>query len=84
MTMTSINERQRARFFIYKKQKHCDTFLYTKSQKFFTKKDYLRSVLYTKIQTLYVTQFFMKNLNLAFLYKKDDTFRYVKFLYTKI
>ena len=30
------------------------------------------------------TQFFMKILNLAFIYKKPDTLRYVEFLYSKI
>ena len=39
--------------------------------------------LYTKIKILYVTQFFMKILKLAFLYKNHETFRYVRFLYTK-
>ena len=33
--------------------------------------------------TLYFTQIFMKMLNLAFIYKKYDTLRYVTFLYTK-
>ena len=39
--------------------------------------------LYTKSKTLYVTQSFIKNLNLAFIYKNHDALRYVKFLYTR-
>ena len=38
----------------------------------------------TKTKTLYVTQFFMKFLKLAFIYKNYDTLRYVTFLYAKI
>ena len=40
--------------------------------------------LYTKPQTLYVARFFMIFLRLAFIYKNNDTLRYVTFLYTKI
>ena len=32
ITITTISERQRARLYIYKKQKNLETFLYTKSQ----------------------------------------------------
>ena len=39
--------------------------------------------LYTKIKTLYFTQFFMKILNFSFIYKNHDTLRYMTFLCTK-
>ena len=39
ITITSIIERQRARFYIHKKQKNCETFLYTKYQTLFQKLD---------------------------------------------
>ena len=35
--------------------------------------------LYTKIETLYVTRFFINVLKLAFVYKKHDMLRYVTF-----
>ena len=69
ITMTAIRETQRARFYIHKKQKYCQTFLYTQIETLFKKQDNFRYVLYTKSLTLYVTGFFMKSLNLAFILK---------------
>ena len=75
--MTAISKRQRARFYIYIKPKKCESFLYTKS------KTISVTFLYTERMTLYVTQFFMKYCKFAFIYKKYDILRYLKFLYTK-
>ena len=41
-------------------------------------------ILQSKSKTIYVTQFFIKKLELAFMKKNFDTFRYVTFLCTKI
>ena len=60
ITITAISERQCVRFNIYKKQKNCETFSYTKSQKVFKNQNNIRYDLYIKIKTLYVTQFFIK------------------------
>ena len=71
--------------FIYEKSKtNFETFLYTKSSTFGKKQEIFRYVLYTKSMTLYVTWFFMKIFKFAFIYKKNDTIRYMTFLYTKI
>ena len=78
--MTSINERQGAHLYTQKSKK-CETFLYTKGQTLFKKQDNFCYVLYTKSQTMYVTQFFAKILNLAFINKKHA---YVTFIYKKV
>ena len=79
--MTAISKRQRARFYIYKKQKNCKMFLYTKSPTIFKNQDNSRYVfIYKKEDTLrYAIS--MKILWLGFIYKKHDTLRYVIFLY---
>ena len=82
ITMTAISERQRARLYIYKKQKKLRyVFIYKNpdtSQKarqfplrFYIQKDNLRYTI------------FMKILKSAFIYKKHDTLHYVTFLYLK-
>ena len=65
--MTPISKIQHARFYIYRKQKSRNGYLYTKSQTLCKKQDNLRYVLFTKSLTLYVTQFFMKSLKLVFI-----------------
>ena len=65
MTITAITERQRALFYIYKKQNIAKRF-YIQNKRHFAKiKTICVMFLYTKIQTLYVTQFFMKCLELV-------------------
>ena len=64
--------------FIYVREKKGNVFIYTNSMTISL------TFLYTKSMILYVAQFFMKYLKLAFIYKKHDTLRYVPFLYTKI
>ena len=82
--MTAISERQRARFYICKKQKKIETFLYTQKAGHFAKSKTISvRFLNPKSMTLYVTRFFMTFLKLAFMYKKHDTLLYVTFLYTK-
>ena len=51
-------------------------FIYKKSKR-------NETFLYTKIKTLYVTQFLMNFLKLAFIYKNHETLSYVRFLYIK-
>ena len=55
--MTATSKRQRARFYIYKNQKHCESFLYTKSQTLFKNPDSLRYIFIYKSKTLYVKKF---------------------------
>ena len=74
--MTAIRERQRARSYVYKKQKKIENL-------FYTSKTISVMFLYTKFRRLNDTRFFMILLKLAFIYKKHDTLRYVAFLYTK-
>ena len=81
--MTAIGKTQHEPY-IYAKSKKCETFLYKTIQTLCKKQDNSRYVFNPKRKTLYVTQFFMKILKLAFAYKKDDTLCYVSFLYTKI
>ena len=73
--MNTIIERRLAHFYIFKKQKNCETFLYTKIQTLFKKQDNLRYVyIYIEQDTLrYVI--FMKILKFAFIYKNHDTLR---------
>ena len=71
--------------FIYTKSKKVvKRFYIQKSGHFTQSKTISVTFLYTKIETLYVTQFFMEILKLTILYKKHDTLHYVTFLYTKI
>ena len=82
ITMTAIIGRKRARLYT-KSKKNCETFLYTKSRTLFKKLDnFLYVFIFKKPYTLRYA-IFMKILKLAFIYKKDDTLCYVKFLYTK-
>ena len=71
ITMTDIIKRQRARLYTQKAKTNCEMCLYTKSQE-----------LFKKLDNRYGT--FIKFLNLALIYKKHDTFRYMTLLYTKI
>ena len=76
--MTAIRKRQGSCFYLCKK--NAKTFIYKNSYTLQKARQFpLR--LYVKSKTLYVTQFFMKILNLAFIYKNHDTLRYVKLLY---
>ena len=56
ITMNAISERQRACFYIYQKQKKCETFLYTKSHTLCKNQDNLRYIYIYKSKALYVTQ----------------------------
>ena len=74
ITMTTTSEGKRARLYIYKKQKNFETFLYIQKVGHFAKNKTISvKFLYPKSMTLYVTQFFMKFLNLEFINKKYDT-----------
>ena len=81
--MTNICKRQRSRLYIYTKRKNCKTFIYKNPDTLQKARQFALRFIW-KIQTLNVTQFFMKILKLAFAYKKHDTLRNVTFLYTKI
>ena len=83
ITMTTTSERQRPHFYIYKANKISKRFYKQKGRHFSKSNTISVMSLYTKIQTLYVTRFFMKFLKLAFIYKKHDTLCYGTFLYTK-
>ena len=72
-----------AHVYIQKKQKNCETFLYTKSQTLFKKLDNFRYVFIWKKPYTLRYGIFMKFLKLAFTYKNNDTLGYVTFLYTK-
>ena len=83
--MTPVSESQRARFCIYKKQKY-KTLIYIQKARHFAK---IRTIcvtfLFTKIHTLYLTQFFHEFLKLAFVYiKKAWHFSFCDVLYRKI
>ena len=57
--MTTILERQRARFYIYTKSKtKCETFLQTKSQTLCTKQDNFRSVFFIQEATQFTLRDF--------------------------
>ena len=60
------------------------TFNIQKSGHFAKIKTISVTFLYTKIQTLLITRFFMKLLKMTFIHKNHSTFRYVTFLYTKV
>ena len=79
--MTAIRKIQGLCFYIYKKQKKRETFYIQKSINFGKARQYLLRI-YMKSKTLYVTQFFMKILYLAFISKNHDNLRYVTLLYT--
>ena len=81
--MSAISEWQRARFYIYKKQKNAKRFYIQKPTHFSISRTICDTFLYAKSMTLYVTRLFIKKLNLAFIYKKHDILRYVTFLYSK-
>ena len=67
--MTTISERQRARFYIYKKKKtRKGLYIYTKARHFSKSKTICVTFLLSKIPTLYVMRFFMIFLKLAFIY----------------
>ena len=70
ITMTSISKRQRAHFYMYKKKKQLrNVYIYLKKSRYFEKsKAICVTFLFTKIQTHYVTRFFVKLLKLEFLY----------------
>ena len=71
--MTNISERQRALFNIYKKKKMRNVYLYIQEARHFSKsKTICVTFLFTKNPTLYVTQFFMKFLKLAFIYIQKE------------
>ena len=78
------HHRKTKRTIIYKEQKNCETFLYTKSLTLFRKLDNFCYVFIYKKPYTWSYGIFMKFLKLAFIYKKHDTLRNVKFLYTKI
>ena len=63
------------------------TFLYKKSERLCKKHDNLHYILYTEIQTLCLTQFFIKSLKLVEgggqLYMQRKNLVCVKFLYAK-
>ena len=67
--MTAISERQRARFYIYKKKK-LRNILYTKSQTLFKNQDSFRYILDTKIKRIYVMQFFTLNFEVGIYIQK--------------
>ena len=71
---------------LYKKKAKniAQRFYIQKARHFATSKTIYVTFLYTKSFVLYVSQFFMNILNLAFICKKRDTLHYVTFLYTKI
>ena len=70
--------------YIYQKKKQWRNFLHTKIQTLQKCKTIGVTFLYTKSETLYISQFFMKSFKLAFIYKEHDTSRYVTFFNTKI
>ena len=69
--MATISKRQRARFYIYKKQnKNRNVYIYIQKTRHFAKiKTIFVAFLFTKSQTLDVTKCFMKIIKLAFIYK---------------
>ena len=77
--MTAISRKQRARFYMYKKQKKYRMFLYTKRHTLYQKQDNSRCVFMYKKQDTLRYAVFMKILKLEFVFKKHDTLRYVTF-----
>ena len=81
--MTNISKIQRAHSYIYKNQKENETFFIQKAWHYKKKQDNLRYVSHTKIQTLYIMRFFIKNWN-WYLYTKSMTLCVMwSFIYTK-
>ena len=82
--MTNISERQRARLYIYTKQKNAKfIYIYSKIQTLRKKQDNLQYVfIYKKIDTLRHA-IFHENSDMVIFIQKHDTLRYVTFLYTK-
>ena len=67
------------------KAKKCETFLYTQKARHFAKCETLSlTIVYTKKHDSLRYVIFYENLKLAFIYKNNDTLRYMKFLNTKI
>ena len=71
--MTAISRKQRARFYMYKKQKNYRMFLYTKRHTLCQKQDNYRCVFMYKKQDTLRYAVFMKILKLAFIYTKSMT-----------
>ena len=67
--MTPISKRHRVSFYLYKNQKLRNVCIYIQKARHFAKiKTICVTFLFTKIPTLYVTQFFMVYFKLAFIY----------------
>ena len=81
--MTAISEKQRVRFYIYKKQKNRNVFIYKKRHILQKARQFCYIFIY-KNQDTSLYAIFMKMLKLAFIYKNNDTLRHVAFLYRKI
>ena len=90
-TITAIGKRQRARFYIYKKAKTCDSFLYTKSRHFAKSKKfpvtfYIQKVRHFTLRNFHenveVGIYIQKARHFAvcdvFIYKKPDTSQKVR------
>ena len=70
ITMTAISKRQHARLYTYKNPKHLrNVFIYKNPVPLQKERQFPLHFLYTNSPTLYVTQFFMKFLKLAFILK---------------
>ena len=69
ITMTAISEIQRARFYLYKKQKHLRNVFLTESPTLSKNQDNLRYVFIYKNQDTLRYAIFIKKLKLAFIYK---------------
>ena len=83
ITMTAIIERQRARFYIHKKQNKFRTvFVYKKPDTFQKTRQFPLRFLIQKGIHLTLRDFH-EILKLPFIYTKHDTVRYVKFLKIK-
>ena len=71
--MTPTSKRTHAHFNIYIKQTNCETFIYIrKARQFSRNKTVFITVLFTKIQTHHATRFFMKTLKLACICKEKE------------
>ena len=84
--MTTISERQHARFYIlYKKQKNMrNVYIYAKSQTLSKKQDNFRYIFIHKILYTLLYAIFHEIFEIGiYIYKTHDTLRYVTFLYTK-
>ena len=82
--MTTISERQRARFYIYKKEtnsKRLYIYIYTQKARHFSKR---RAIFIYKKLDNFRYAIFHENFEIDICIKKHDTLRYVKFLFTEI